>query len=515
MTNSLSDSKKSELAPDEVWGVQTPSTSIQCPQVGDYADEAAFLTSSYGLTPDPWQMHVLRNWLGYREDGKWAHSKCGLSVPRQNGKNCVIEIREIFGMVALGEHILHTAHEVKTARKAFKRLQHFFGNKANDPDAAFPELNALVKEVRNTNGQEAIVLWKDANDHTKGEGGSVEFVARSNGSARGFTIDIVVMDEAQHMNDDSLEALGPTTRAAPTKNRQFIWTGTPPKPEETGEVFTRIRTQSLERRTRMCWDEWAMDDDGDPNDVQQWLKANPAIGYRLTLEEVEEDRDTYSDEGFARECGGCWRFAGTGAVIDPDSWSRVGDGSSVITDPVAFALDIGPKRDSASIAVAGARADGIYHVEVIDNRMGTDWVLPRLTQLVAQWQPVAVVVDGPASSVVPELESLRVPVYKTTPNELGAACGMFYDAVMGRTLRHVNQSLLTSAIDSARQRPLGDMWAWGRKLTETDITPVVAVTLALYGFVTAKPVAKKGRGRVVGNRTTGNRTAGNRRGAVR
>ncbi|NKU63881.1 hypothetical protein GS891_12230 [Rhodococcus hoagii] len=80
------------------------------------------------------------------------------------------------------------------ARKAFKRLQHFFGSEKNDPDAKFPELNALVEEIRSTNGQEAIVLKN---------GGSIEFVARSKGSARGFTIDVVVMDEAQELADET------------------------------------------------------------------------------------------------------------------------------------------------------------------------------------------------------------------------------------------------------------------------------------------------------------------------
>ena len=75
------------------------------------------------------------------------------------------------------EAFLHTAHEVKTTRKAFKRLKHFFGEIVNDPNAKFPELNALVTEIRSTNGQEAIYL---------STGGSVEFIARSKGSGRGF-----------------------------------------------------------------------------------------------------------------------------------------------------------------------------------------------------------------------------------------------------------------------------------------------------------------------------------------
>lgn len=463
-------------------GVQTPRLEVSSQSVGSYMEEAAFLASQYGLTPDPWQEYVLACWLGYRADGKWSHSRCGLSVPRQNGKNALLEIRELFGMVGLGEKILHTAHEVKTARKAFLRLSSFFENPQK-----YPELAELVDwdngGIRKTNGQEAIYLKN---------GASIEFVARSKGSARGFTVDIVVMDEAQEMSDDSLEALGPTTSAAPLKNRQLIWTGTPPAEGMNSEVFTRIRTQSLEGKgKRLCWLEWSMDDDGDIYSIEQIAQSNPALNIRVGLEELLEDLDGYSEEGFARERGGVWKFAGTEAVIDPESWNAVGDGASLILDPVAFAVDIGPKRDTASIAVAGLRPDGRYHVEVIDNRKGTDWIIPRLTQLIAQWQPVAVVVDGPASSVVPELESLKVPVYKTSPHELGIACGMFYDAVMSKNLRHPNQPLLAAAVDAGRQRPLGDMWAWGRKLSESDITPVVAVTLALWGFVTAKPRTRK------------------------
>lgn len=475
-------------------GVQVPRLSAACDQVGNYAEGAAKLAAAYGLNPDPWQFSVLEQWLGYREDRKWAHSRAGLSVPRQNGKNALLEIRELFGMVGLGEKVLHTAHEVKTARKAFLRLASFFEDRRT-----YPELYDLVvtNGIRKTNGQEAIYLRN---------GGSIEFVARSKGSARGFTVDIVVMDEAQQMDNDALEALGPTTSAAPLNNRQLLWTGTPPSPGMSSEVFARLRTDALDgTAVRASWLEWSMDDDADIRDINQIAQANPAMGYRVGLEELTEDLATYSDEGFARERGGVWKFAGTNAVIDTESWARVGDGASTVLDPVAFAVDIGPRRDTASIAVAGDRPDGHYHVEIIDNRSGTEWIIARLTQLVAQWQPVAIVVDGPASSVVPELESLQVPVHKTTQLELGSACGMFYDAVMGMGLRHPNQPLLSSAVDAARQRPVGDMWAWGRKLTESDITPVVAVTLALYGFVTAKPKKMSRQGRSVGNRTTRSR----------
>ena len=216
--------------------------------MGDLACE--FITK-HGLVPDPWQAQVLDAWLALDKHGRWAHLTCGLSVPRQNGKNVCLEVREVFGAVALGERILHTAHEVKTAQKHFRRLKFFFGEKANDPAAQFPELNALVKTIRSVNGQEAVLL---------SNGGSIEIVARSKNSARGFTVDTLVMDEAQEMNDDALEALMPTTSAAPLRNPQWLFTGTPPGPQADGEVFTRVRDDALgDNPGRTCWDEWSPD----------------------------------------------------------------------------------------------------------------------------------------------------------------------------------------------------------------------------------------------------------------
>src|SRR5699024_9206431 len=128
-----------------------------------------------------------------RKGGRWAAGRWGLAVPRQNGKNGVLEAVELYFMAVLGLKILHTAHEVKTARKAFIRIASFFEN-----ERKYPELAGMVKEVRKTNGQEAIVLHN---------GGSVEFIARSKGSGRGFTVDVLVCDEAQEYSEDAQAAL--------------------------------------------------------------------------------------------------------------------------------------------------------------------------------------------------------------------------------------------------------------------------------------------------------------------
>jgi hypothetical protein len=61
-----------------------------------------------------------------------------------------------------------------------------------------------------------------------GNGGSIEFIARSSGSGRGFTVDVLVCDEDQDLTDEELAALLPTISAAPSGNPMVILTGTPP-----------------------------------------------------------------------------------------------------------------------------------------------------------------------------------------------------------------------------------------------------------------------------------------------
>lgn len=474
-----------------VVGAQRPAAEHVPPAPETDADDAAFFASAYGLVPDDWQLHVLEAWLGH-DNGRLTAARCGLAVPRQNGKNALIEIIELFKMVEQSRRILHTAHEVKTARKAFARLKYFFGDRVSDPAAQYPELNNLVREVRNTNGQEAIVLHN---------GGQVEFIARSKSSGRGFTVDDLIMDEAQELSEDALAALRPTISASP--NPQIIFTGTPPGPTAVGEVFTRQRSNGLSGKdNRLCWMEWRADLDADPDDPTSVAKANPALGIRLLWDTIADERADMSEDTFARERLGLWETQASLQVVNPAWWEAAKDINSKPVDPVAFAADITPDRQRGTISLAARRADGLLHIETVHNDRGTGWIVPRLIELTAKWKPCAVVLDpgSPAGSLIAELQEAGVEPLLTSTRDVGQACGAFFDLVRDNKLRHMDDPKLNLALGSARKRPLGDSgaWAWHRKDSATDITPLVAATLALHGFTRAQPEPKKSLTRVSG-----------------
>ncbi|MEU5580942.1 terminase [Streptomyces huasconensis] len=479
-----------EAADDgQVYGWQRPPIEVSPPAATSAGQEAIDLAARAGLKLDPWQQHVLRVGMGEKPDGSWAAFECVVNVPRQNGKGGIIEARELWGLFIGGEQlILHSAHEFKTAKSAFKRIERLI--------RGCPDLHKRVKAYRYTVGEESIELHS---------GQVLRFIARSKGSGRGFTGDCNILDEDMILGDDAMDALLPTMAAVDNPQIWYLGSaGIGPLSVQLGRLRRRALA-AVEAGTpdsSLAYFEWSADlhvdecstdctvhDDAASDEAV--LKANPAIGYRLTLEKVANERATLSKDGYARERLGVGEYpsdeADTWQVIGEDAWRALAAAESAPSDPVAFSIDMTPERSHAAICVAGAWRGGT-HVEVVEHRPGTGWILERAKELHAKWKPRCWVIDpgGPAGSLIADLEDeengLGVPIVQTKARDVAAACGQFYDAVTEQNLSHLDQAPLASALAGAQKRPLGDAWAWARRIPSVDISPLVAGTLAKWGL---------------------------------
>lgn len=456
-------------------GAQLPRVRKVPPYSTSAGQEAVELAASAGLSLDPWQAQVLVDALGERPDGKWSAFEVGLVVPRQNGKGAVIEARELAGLFLFDETlILHSAHEYKTASEAFLRMRALI--------QGTPDLDRRVSKYWQANGEQGIELRS---------GARLRYVARSKGSGRGFTGDVNILDEAYALTDEQLAALMSTMSSRP--NPQIWYTSTPPT--ESAALLCEVRASDS---PRLAYFEWSPPDGYKPTpkdqpatdaDREMWVSCNPAFGIRISPEFVEAERGRLSEAGFATERLGEWPPAAGGEwqIISKSAWlARVDTGSRPV-DPVAFAVDVTPDRSRAVIGVAGARADGGTHVEVVEYREGTSWVVPRVVELVAKWKPCAVVIDAGshAGSLIDPLRAAGVDVKCPSVRDIAATCGQFFDAVCGDSpdLFHRDQGPLSAAVAGAQKRPLADMWAWDRKGVSVDVRPLVAVTLAMWGYI--------------------------------
>jgi hypothetical protein len=214
----------------------------------------------------------------------------------------------------------------------------------------------------------------------------------------------------------------------------------------------------------------------------------PALGHTVTERRIAAEFERLDLADFCRAYLNWWpgEIPADWQVIAEADWLALADPLSAAADPVAFAADVTPDRSAAAIAVAGARPDGLGHVEVVDHGPGTGWVVGRLVELADRWQPCAIVVDdtGPAGSFVPPLAAAELEVVRPTTRARGAADSGFYDAVVNGSLRYVPRPALDAAVAGAAKRPLGDSWAWARRGLSVDICPLVAVSLARWGHAT-------------------------------
>jgi hypothetical protein len=174
-------------------------------------------------------------------------------------------------------------------------------------------------------------------------------------------------------------------------------------------------------------------------------------------------------------------------MITKEDWFELEDPSSVLDGSVVVAFDVSPDRSSAAVAAAGLNQEGKFHVEIGQHKKGTGWLVEYLADLNERRSPVQIVCDGygPGASLIGELRDAGVSVLTIDTTEHGQACGHLVDKVQHDELRHLGSLELATAVAGARTRPLGDAWAWSRKNSSIDITPLVAATLAVWSAAAA------------------------------
>lgn len=469
-------------------GSQEPRIRIEPSRVTSDGRDAALLMGAYGNSLDEWQQIVVDCWLGRDEADNYNVTSAGLAVPRQNGKNVCIEARELYGLIVNGEKILHTAHQVKTSKKSFRRLAAMFTDKRH------PEITDIVKTIRYTNGEECIEL---------DNGGVIEYSARSRQAARGFDgVSLVIFDEAQELTDDQVEAIMATLAASSTGTRQIIYTGTPPYPSCPGEVFRRRRHICLtDAGKHDAWHEWSLAaeslDEVNVGDTTLWYMTNPALGIHLTEDFTRVELRSMSVGGFARERLGWWMPIAKTVIdkaIPEELWDACASDELKPEGKTAYGVKF--STDGTEVCLCGAVTDalGVTRVSLIDRKptgLGTQWLANWLNE---RYKVAScVVIDGKNGvdvliEKISETWRYKGSVIKPNAQIVIAAASLVMDGLNEKTITwYRQQTQLRDSAVSAVKRPISGGWGFGGD----DPTPIEACALALWGVKTTKRDPKK------------------------
>jgi hypothetical protein len=460
---------------------RNPDRDTLGPEVGKIAVKL-------GMPLMPWQQHVADVAYEVGDDGHLFYGEIDITVPRQEGKTALAMAAKVFRCTKFGrQNVMYTAQSRNAAAKKFLH-EHVYVLEHS------PFNRARAFTVRRSNGSEAIE-WRN--------GSRWAIDAPTTTAGHGDTLDHGDIDEAFAHIDDRVEvAMLPAMITRPSSQ---IWIYSTAGDAKSFYLYRKLLAgrKACEEGSadRIAYFEWSAADEADPADEATWTDCSPALGYTITLEALRAEWSRAQRKGveginlFRRAFLNQWPevpvlddLPGLWEVIPAEHWKACEDRQSAPVGTVAFAVDTTPDRAWSTISLAGTRADGLGHLEIVDHRAGNDWVEQRLRELIHRWSPVAVAIDpaGPAGSMLVGLEAIHGDlIRRPTAREHAQSAGELADAAKYATIRHRDQSELSAAVASARKRPLGDAWAWTRNAGAAPVSPLVGVTLARWALRSA------------------------------
>lgn len=454
-------------------GCQDPSVRITPKYDMTDGMRAAKILKVGGLILDPWQMEVMDDWLAYSPGQKWINKTCGGSVPRQNGKTCLISGRAEAGMVLYNEQVLYTAHLQKTATETFEEMAAFFDS---------PNLRKYVKDIKTALGREQIIL---------NSGARVKFLARTRNGGRGQHGDLLIFDEAQELDTDQQASFLPAISAS--LNPQTIYIGTPPDPNADGTVFRGIRKKAMDGGTKSTsWFEFSVDKIGDVTDKKRWAATNPALGRRILLSTIEGESEQMDSDTFARERLGWWTPVVSqqqNLAIPEDVWMACASDDLKPEGKTAYGVKFSPDGSEVCLCGAVIPKDGPARISLIDRKpagYGTQWLADWLCERYKKAS--CVVIDGKngvdvlVDKIAPTWK-YKGSVIKPGAKDMIAAVGLLTDCLNEKTVTwYSQQEALKHSATASIKRPIGGGWGFGGD----DSAPIEACALALWGAKTTK-----------------------------
>lgn len=474
----LSDAAKHLSIPENIKTTGWPAVRDRC--------------KSFGIRFDRWQDGLGRLMFAKGSDGVYSSAIGGVtaSIPRQVGKTFFMSA-VAFALCVNDEStkVLWTSHHGNTSDETFAEMQNLAKAKKVAPH---------VRAVRNSGDEQSI------NFHN---GSKISVGARGRGFGRGFTkTSVIVFDEAQILTERSLDDMVPSTNSI--ENALVLKIGTPPKPDDPGEVFKRARRAALAGTSKNAlYVEFGADDGASPNDWEQIGKANPSyVNGRTSKTAILRMRENLAEESFIREAMGVWDPDNVALqAFEFDKWQAgyLPDSKKPPTQGVrCYAVRFSVDGAYVALAAAIKPKDGPIFVEGVTRASmsdGTQWLVDWLVE--RSKRAAHIVIDGKygAGYLVNALrdagvKNKRVLITPSVPQVIEAHA-TFDQAVKQGNFITTSQEEVESEVLGAERRMIGKDGGFGWQPPDGgSVVLVEAMTYAFWAAATSKRDPSKAGG---------------------
>jgi phage terminase large subunit-like protein len=431
-------------------------------------DEIAQLAESIGLPLLPWQDFVIRDMTSIDDENMFIRKTNLVLCARQQGKTHLARMMMLGHLFLFGsKNVIIMSSNRSMALDTFRQVAYAIEEA--------PELNKQVKQIRFANGTESIELKS---------GARLDVVAATRDGSRGRTADLLYIDEVREISEEGFRAATPTTRARP--NAQTLLTS------NAGDAFSTVLNDLRERALSFPpktfgFYEYSAPQFAKINDEAAWAMANPALGWTVTLEALQEAVATQPIETTKTELLCQW----ISSTASPWPHMAVEDASDITLEmspgPLTiFAFDVAPSRRDGSLVMGQVLPDGrigVAVLEVFHSDVSIDelYMADHIAKWCKDFYPRTVCYDKyTTASIAKRLEMNGIHITDISGQKGYQASGDLYEALANKRLVHSGQDQLVTHFANCAAKESDSSWRIVRRKSAGPVDIAIGISMVVH-----------------------------------
>jgi phage terminase large subunit-like protein len=415
----------------------------------------------------PWQEYVLKDILTVGKDGLWVRRSNLLLMSRQNGKTHLARMLILTHLIKWNTNVLIMSSNRSMALDTFRQVTQLI--ETND------HLKGFVKQIRYANGTESIEMLS---------GARLDVVASTRDGSRGRTVNgLLFIDELREIDEEGYRAAMPTTRAH--AGSHILLTS------NAGDAFSKVLNDLRERALdhppkTFGFYEYSAPQYCKINDRAAWAQANPALGYTITEEAIEEAISTSPIENTRTETLCQWIDSLSSpwphGVLEETSNSELTIIPGALT---MFGFDVSPSRRNASLVAGQMMPDGkiaIGILETFESQVSVDDL--KIAASIKGWadiyRPRMVLFDKYTTATIAErLANAGVVTQDCSGQQFYQACGDLLTGLVNHTVVHNGQDELIQQFNNCAAKLNDSAWRIVKRKSAGDVSAPISIAMVV------------------------------------
>ncbi len=425
----------------------------------------------------PYQEYVLKDMLTVDKNDMFIRKLNLLLISRQNGKTFLARMLILTHLIKWGTDVLIMSSNRSMALETFRQVANALEN--ND------HLKGMVKQIRHANGTESIEMLS---------GARMDVVAATRDGSRGRSINgLLYVDEVREISPEGYRAAIPVTRAH--ANSHTLLTSN--AGDAFSEVLNDLRSRALENPPKSFgFYEYSAPQYCKITDRAGWVQANPALGYTITEEALEEAVATSPIENTRTELLCQW----IDSLQSPWAHGILEETSdSTLTIPVGgytvFAFDVSPSRRNASLVAGQILPDsriGVGILQTWESQVSVDdlKIAVDIKAWADQYRPRQICYDKyTAQSIADKLSNAGQITQDISGASFYQACGDLNDSLNSKRLVHAGQENWIQQMNNCAAKVNDSAWRIVKRKSAGDVSGAIATAMVVHMLYKPQQVA--------------------------